>query len=259
MRIQPPLLLSLLLLLPLNASAKALTIAVAANMMPAMEELKETFRERTGVDLVLVSGSSGKFTAQIRTGGAPFDAFISADTEYPALLAAEGFAEGEPVLYAYGTLVLWTLRELDPARGLALVDEARKVAVADPKVAPYGRAAVAALKKAGIMEKAEPKLVYGESISQANQFILSKAADFGLTAKSTVLAPKTRGLGRWADVDPRLYEPIAQSFIVLKAGAGRNPRLCARFKAFMLGPEARAALERFGYKLPAPAASPAAR
>lgn len=244
------LLLSALLLAPLGASAKTLTLAVAASMMPVMEALRPEFRARTGVDLVLVSGSSGKFTAQIRTGGAPFDAFISADTEFPARLAADGFAEGEPVLYAYGTLVLWTLRELDPAKGLSLVTRARKVAVADPQVAPYGRAAVAALKAAGVWEQARPKLVYGESISQANQFVMSKSADFGLTAKSTVLSPRTRGVGRWADLDPKLYEPIAQSFVVLKTGAERDPRLCARFKAFMTGPEARAALQRLGYRLP---------
>ena len=243
-----------LILCPSGAAAESLIVAVAANMMPVMEVLKKDFRAQTGADLVLVSGSSGKFAAQIREG-APFDAFISADTEYPEQLAADGHADGAPVLYAYGNLVLWTLRDLDVAKGFALVDAASKIAVADPKVAPYGRAAVAALKAAGVYEVAGPKLVYGEAISQVNSFVTTKAADFGLTAKSVVLAPKTKGLGRWADVDPKLYEPIAQSFIILQKGAKNNPGLCRRFTAFMAGPEARAALTRLGYRLPA--ASPA--
>ena len=244
------LLILVLILAPVCAAAKSLTIAVAANMMPAMESLRD-FREQTGVELTLVSGSSGKFAAQIREG-APFDVFVSADTQYPDLLAAQGHADGAPVLYGHGSLVLWTLRDLDVAKGFSLVGAAAKIAVADPKVSPYGRAAVAALKSAGVYEKASPKLVYGEAVSQVNSFITTKAADFGLTAKSVVLAPGMRGVGRWAEVDPALYEPIAQSLVVLKKGARDNPALCRLFVAFMTGPKARATLPRLGYRLQAP-------
>lgn len=254
MRFQLPrrrLLALVLILAPARAAAKSLTLAVAASMMPAMEALEDDFRAQTGAGLTLVPGSSGKLAAQIREG-APFDVFISADSQYPDLLAAQGHGEGAPVLYAYGNLVIWTLRELDVSKGFALVDAAKKIAVADPKVAPYGRAAVAALKAAGAYEKAQSKLVYGEAVSQVNSFITSKAADFGLTAKSVVLAPAMRGVGRWADVDPSLYEPIGQGLIVLKKGARDEPALCRRFVAFMAGPKARATLTRLGYRLPSP-------
>lgn len=242
-------LLLLALLLAATAEAKSLLVAVAANMMPAMQEIKPGFKDATGADLTLVSGSSGKFAAQVRNG-APFDVFVSADTQYPDALDKGGFTAGRPVLYAYGTLVLWTAKDLDPALGLAAASGSGRIALADPKVAPYGRAAVAALKAAGVWADAEPKLVFGESIGQVNQFVMTKAVDFGLTSKSTVLAPLAKGRGRWAEVDRDLYAPVAQSLVVLKRCAERDPGLCRALLRHMASPRARETLARFGYELP---------
>lgn len=249
MRICVLLVVSMLALSPASARAKSLSVAVAANAMPAMEEIKGLFRGRSGIELSLVSGSSGKFSAQIREG-APFDLFLSADADYPQKLHADGFAD-EPRLYARGRLILWSTKEgVDLSKGVAGLSDrgVRKVAIADPKVAPYGRAAREAMEKAGVLAEVEPKLVYGESIGQTNSFIATGAADAGLTAKSTAFAPQTARLGRWVDVSTDLHAPIEQSLVVLKHGREKNPRAASRLAEFLLSAEARKVWARFGYE-----------
>lgn len=239
---------ALLALAASPARAEPLTVAVAANALPAMQELREGFRKGTGVDLALVSGSSGKFSAQIRAG-APFDLLLSADAEYPARLHEDGWADA-PVVYARGRLILWTVKPgLDLSKGLAGLARERlgTLAVADPKVAPYGRAALEALDRAGLLGALESKLVFGESIGQVNQFVASGAADVGLTAKSAAFAPRTRGLGRWSEVPAELHAPIEQAFAVLKHGRERNPKAAAKLAEFLVSPEARKVWDRFGY------------
>src|SRR5579885_1473855 len=137
-----------------------LAVAVAANMMPAMQAMKPGFEKQAGVGLVLTPGASGRFAAQLENG-APFDVFVSADMEFPEALARKGLTEGKPALYARGTLVLWSLSGVDVSKGLAVLkeDSVKAVALADPRTAPYGRAAVAALKNAGVYDAVEKKLV----------------------------------------------------------------------------------------------------
>lgn len=229
--------------------ALILSVAVAANMMPVMQALKPGFEKRTGIQLALTPGASGKFAAQIESG-APFDLFVSADQSFPEALAGKGLASGKPAVYAYGTLILWSLSGADVNGGVEGLKSpaVKKIAVADPKTAPYGRAAVEALKKAGVYEAVESKLVYGESISQVNQFITSKAADVGFAARSIVETDDWKGKGAWAPVDPKLYAPIGQSLLVLKAA--KNQAGAKKLRSYILGAKGRAVLKRFGYSLP---------
>lgn len=244
--------LAALLALPGPAAAREpLSVAVAASALPAMEALGEAFRARTGYDVSLVPGSSGRIAAQIRAG-APFDLFLSADVDAPARLHADGYAEA-PRLYARGRLVLWTTREDFPLeRGLAGLAEpgVKKIAVADPLAAPYGRAALEALERAGLRPAVESRLVYGESVGQAAQFIASGAADAGVTAKSVVLAPRAAGLGRWSEVPAKLHGPVDHAVVVLRGG--RDPAGAARLAEFLLSAEARPVWERFGFEAPPP-------
>lgn len=247
-----------LALLPcLAASLQAapnLTVSAAANVQFALEEVKAAFSEAHGAEVKSVYSSSGKLASQIRNG-APFDVFVSADMAFPDSLFKWGLAAEKAKPYALGLLVLWTLRtDLDPARGLPLLAEARikKVALPDPALAPYGKEALAALAMAGreLEAAVKTKLVYAQNIGQTGQFILTGAADIGFNAKSVVLAPDMRGKGKWADLDRDAYRPIAQGAVVLKHGMENNPDLARKFLAFLCSETSRTIFSRYGYLLP---------
>jgi molybdate transport system substrate-binding protein len=233
------------------AAAETLTVAVAANVQYAFDDIQEAFRKETGHTLKPVYNSSGKFAAQIMNG-APFDVFLSADMEYPEKLHKEGHAAAPPKVYAYGTLVLWTLKEIDLAnwRGALASPAVTKIAVANPRTAPYGRETMKALAHYKLDETLAAKFVFGESISQTNQYIHSRAADAGFTAKSVVVSPEMRGQGKWIDVPKESYQPIAQGIVILKHGQQNNPKLARQFHDFVLSTTSRAILERYGYQLP---------
>lgn len=233
------------------AAAEPLTVAVAANVKFVFDELKTAFKQSSGIDVNGVFASSGKINAQIKSG-APYDVFMSADMEFPAALFKEGLAVAAPAVYARGVLVLWTLRPLDLTQGMrALVNPAvNKVAMANPKLAPYGREAMRVLDFYKLRSAVEPKLVYGESIGQVNQYIDSQSVEIGFTAKSVVLAPQMTGRGKWIEVPRESYQPIEQGIVVLKHGAKINAVSADRFVAFMSSAEARGILEKFGYILP---------
>lgn len=223
-----------------------LTLAVAANMQYAMGEIAAAFTERTGIPCQVVVSSSGKLTAQIREG-APFDIFVSADLKYPRELEASGFASLPPEVYAYGQLVLWTLVDgLEPSLEALASDTVRHIALANPKTAPYGQAAQEALEQAGLLDAVREKLVYGESISQTNQFITSRAAEIGFTALAVVRSPEMRGKGSWVAVDPGLYQPIAQGILLVRH-PDRDPQQAREFYSFVFSPEAKEILKRYGY------------
>ncbi len=256
-------LLVVVLLLPFSPWAVArdegrpLTVAVAANVRYAFDEIAAEFREETGIEVQGVSASSGKIAAQVKAG-APFDVFLSADTETPDALFREGWAEDAPRIYAYGVLVLWTAREWElksafAARGLELLADAsvKRIAIPNPTLAPYGRAAMQALERARLRATVEPKLVYGESIAQAAQFVESGAADIGFNAKSIVLAPELAvRQPRWVEVPREGYDPIAQAAVILRHGAQSQPEVARRFIGFLHGATARAIFQKYGYRLP---------
>ena len=233
-------------------AAGEINIAVAANVSYAIEELKAVFAKSHPETKVLVTlGSSGKLTAQIKNG-APYGLFMAANMKYPEALYADKIAVTEPVVYAQGALAYLSAKSLDFSKGIALMGDAKigKIAIANPKTAPYGKAAVEAMKKGGVYGAAEPKFVFAESISQTVAYAVT-AADIGFIAKSSLYSPKMaqykEGVN-WAPVDSALYTPIKQGIVLLKNGEG-NAEYRA-FYDFMLGSEAKAILTRYGYIVP---------
>jgi molybdate transport system substrate-binding protein len=206
-----------------------------------------------GQSVQVTYGSSGNFFAQI-SQGAPFDVFFSADIEYPRALEAVGLAEpGATRPYAEGRIVTW-VRDESPmdveALGLAAVLDpaAERVAVANPEHAPYGRAAQEAMEASDLWDAVQPRLVLGENVSQAAQYVESGAADIGVLALSLAIAPPLCHEGRYALVPADLHPPILQGALVLADAA--HPDAARGFLDFVLGPEGRAALDRYGFLLP---------
>ncbi len=233
------------------AGAAELRVAVAANVQYAFDDLRAAFKKETGHDAVPAYGSSGKFTAQIMNG-APFDVFMSADMAYPERLYREGHATHAPKPYAYGALVLWTLKEFDLTDWQAVLaaPSVKRIAVANPKTAPYGRESINVLTHYQLKDKLQSKLVFGESIAQTNQYIHTQAADVGFTSKAAVLAPQASGQGKWIDLPRNAYQPIAQGAVVLRYGQQNNPQLARQFHAFLYSESARRIFGRYGYLLP---------
>jgi len=234
-----------------GAHAGTLTVAVAANVQYAFADLHAAFKKETGHDIKPVYNSSGKFFSQI-ANGAPFDVFLSADMEYPEKLYKEGHAVAAPKVYAYGALVLWSMKDIDLARWQATLSSpgVHKIAVANPKTAPYGRETMKALAYFKLDESLKSKLVFGESIAQTNQYIHSGVTEAGFTAKSVVVSPEMQAQGKWVELPRQSYQPIAQGIVVLKHGQQTNDRLAQQFHDFVLSDTARTILQRYGYVLP---------
>jgi molybdate transport system substrate-binding protein len=252
-----PLLLVLAALAALAPAARAegakVSVAAAANLSFALEALDAEFRrEHPEVTLTSMTGASGDIVAQVEHG-APYDVFLSADLHFPQVLVAAGKADPKTLTtFAVGQLVLWTTRDgLDLSDVAAVVHNpaVQKLAIANVTTAPFGRAAKQALEKLGLWADAQPKLVIGESISQATQFVSTGNADAGFVALSVVLAPKLKGKGHYVAIPAPLYGPLDQGAVVTAQGAG-NP-VAGQFVAFLRGPEARGILASFGYLIPA--------
>jgi molybdate transport system substrate-binding protein len=243
--------LSAMLLVSTAQAAESLTVAVAANVKYAFDDISAAFTKETGIAVTSVVSSSGKLTAQIKHG-APYDVFLSADMLYPATLHKDGFAVVAPKVYASGALVLWTNKTVDISKGLAVLSDATitRVAIANPKLAPYGRETIKALDYYQLKASVAPKLVYGESISQVNQYIDTKSVDIGFTAKSVVMSPELKTTGTWIDVPAESYEPIEQGMVILKYGAQNHGDAARKFYGFILSKKSRDILSQYGYKLP---------
>jgi len=203
-----------------------LTIAAASDLQPVLPRLIAAFEKETGHTVRATFGSSGNFFAQIRDG-APFDVFLSADNTYPQQLEAAGLAEPSTLMsYATGSIVLWARRGsgVDVRSGWNALtgDRVKRIAVANPEHAPYGRAAVAALRAAGIYDRVRTKLVLGENVAQAAQFVQSGNALVGIIPLSLAKSPPLAATGDYADVPPSLYPPIEQSAVVLRASRNKN-------------------------------------
>jgi len=239
---------------PLTQGAtKTLNVAVAANLKDAAAELKKTFQaDRPGVEVALTFGASGAFFAQIQNG-APFDVFLSADSEYPAkVVAAKLGAKADERVYAFGKLVAWlppgSTLDLDKKGLAALADPAvKRIAVANPAVAPFGRATEAAFKSAGVYEAVKDKLVLGTSVGQTAQFATTGAANVAFLPYSLTFGKELSG-GKIFFVPETLYPKVEQSGIVLSAA--KDPVLARAFLALITGEQGRAILSRYGYGLP---------
>lgn len=249
-RLYTPFLLCFLMLAAIPALSAPLTVAMAANLKYVFDDLAAEFKKETGIEVQSALGSSGKMATQIRNG-APFDVFMSADMEFAEGLYKDGYATTQAKPYVYGVLVLWTQKNVDLSNGVAGLASANvaKVAIANPKVAPFGRQAIKALEYYKVRAAVEPKLVYGESITQVSQYVDSKAADVGFTAKSIVVAPEIKGKGKWIEVPPESYQPIAQGVVILRHGFENNGEAARKFYDFVLSAKAREIFAKNGYAI----------
>ena len=249
---------AVLLLLATNATAQtgaaaaSLTIAAAADLQGVLPLVIGQFQRATGRTVSATYGSSGNFYTQIQHG-APFDLFLSADIDYPNRLITERLVEPESLFrYATGRIVLWWRKDraLDPTRGLeALRDQrVRRIAIANPDHAPYGRAAVAALRKAHLLEQVQAKLVRGENVAQAAQFVESGNADAGIIALSLALSPALQASGAYYEIPATEYPPIVQAAVVVSAS--RQQPAAREFLRFLRAPEVVSLMATFGFVRP---------
>lgn len=236
----------LLSILSCNSSpSETLTIATAANMQFAMKAITSEFTTTTGIPCHVVLSSSGKLTAQIKEG-APYHVFVSANMKYPNDLFKNGFTASKPTIYAHGKLVLWTKNSIHPSLSVLTSNDIKFIALANPKTAPYGEAALEVIKHYNLFDSIQHKLVYGESIAQTNQFIDTRAADIGFTAKSIVMALAEEKRGHWQPISDTAYSPIAQGVVLLNA----TPDMAIaskEFYNFLLSDKAKQILNTFGY------------
>lgn len=231
-----------------TAAAAEVQVAVAANFTAPMQAIAAAFEQDTGHKARLAFGSSGKFYAQIRNG-APFQVLLSADDEIPARLEREGMAvAGTRFTYAIGRLALWSAQagRVD-ARGDVLKQGGyAHLAIANPKLAPYGKAAIETLTRMGLLDGLRAKLVQGEDIAQTQQFVISGNAQLGFVALSQVMKDgRVRGGSAWI-VPGKMYAPIRQDAVVL--AAGKNNPAAAALMNYLKGDKARAIIKSYGYR-----------
>jgi molybdate transport system substrate-binding protein len=247
------LLLALLLHLGIPARAAVPTVAAAADLRFAMDELVAAYRKQTGREVKVTYGSSGIFHQQI-TAGAPFELFLSADEDYVFRLHRAGLTQGTGEVYALGRLVLFapsgSLLSVDPEmaglRQAVAQGQIRRFAIANPAHAPYGQRAREALQSAGLWQSLEPRLVLGENVSQALQFAATGGAEGGIVALSLVKAPGAARLGRWVLIPESRHSPLRQR-MVLTRKSGPDAQA---FYQWLKRPEARAVLARHGFAQP---------
>ncbi|MGD0907584.1 MAG: molybdate ABC transporter substrate-binding protein [Candidatus Acidiferrales bacterium] len=235
-----------------SKSCGTISVAAASDLVYAINEIAGNFEKATGCTVRVSAGSSGNFLSQIENG-APFDIFFSADIEYPKKLESEGLATaGSTYLYAVGKIVLWVRSDsrLDVSRGFEVLRDPsiQKLSIANPQHAPYGRAAEQALRGAGVYDAVKDRLVLGENISQAAQFVESGNAEVGVLALSLVLSPPLKDKGRLWNIPENLYSPIRQGAVVLSGS--KNPQGAQQFLAYIKSPAIASLLERYGFTLP---------
>jgi molybdate transport system substrate-binding protein len=232
--------------------AQEITVAAAADLQFALQDVAARFQKDTGKNVKLIFGSSGNFFTQI-LNGAPFDVFFSADIDYPRKLEVASLTEsGTLYPYATGKIVLWVPNQskLDLGRGLGVLldPNIQKIALANPEHAPYGRAAVAAIKHENIYDKISAKFVLGENISQAASFVVSGSADIGIVALSLALAPAMKQKGRYSEISPDAYPPLEQAAVILKSSDKKDT--ARQFIEFLKTPPILELLRSYGFSAP---------
>jgi molybdate transport system substrate-binding protein len=254
-----PMLLTIILVLasrsggapgPSRGADNELSIAAAADLSSVLQEISVQFEKSTHIEIKLSFGASGALTQQIENG-APFDLFFSADVDYPRRLIAENDADASSLYqYAVGKLVLWVPEDspLEPEhKGMrVLLDPAvKKIAIANPDHAPYGRAAIAALKHAGLYELVKDRLVLGENVSQAAQFVESGNAQAGLVALAHAVSPAMKGKGRYWEIPAGDYPQLAQGVVILSHSQHKNE--AERFLEYIKARDARDRFQKYGF------------
>jgi molybdate transport system substrate-binding protein len=237
---------------PSLTHSEELTIAAASDLNFAFKELVAKYERTKGVHVKLSLGSSGNFFSQI-INGAPFDLYFSADIRYPQKLEEGGHAiRGSLYKYAVGRIVLWaplgSKVAVDKGMDALLEPSLKKIAIANPKHAPYGRAAVAAMMHFKVYERIKDKLVFGENISQTAQFIESGACDTGIVALSLALAPSMKAAGTFWEIPSESHPPLEQGAVILNNS--KNKEAATKFLDFVKGVEGQEILRRYGFSLP---------
>jgi molybdate transport system substrate-binding protein len=236
-----------------KSPSKELVVAAAADLSSALKEVADNYEKKTGITLKLSFGASGSLTQQIQNG-APFDIFFSADMDYPRQLIASHDADAATLYqYAVGKLVLWVPADspLDvehKGMDILLDPSVKKIAIANPQHAPYGRAAVAALKYYHLYDQISDRLVIGENISQAAQFAESGNAQAGFVALAHAASPAMQGKGKYWEVPVESYPPLAQGVVVL--AHSQHKKEAADFLAYMKTKEVGDVLKKYGFTLP---------
>jgi len=244
-----------------SVQAQDIRVAAAADLKFALDEVAARFEKQAGKKIDVIYGSSGNFYAQIQNS-APFDVFLSADIDYPRKLEAAGLAEpGTLYEYAVGRIVIWmpadAWADLAKLGWKALLEPGvERIAIANPEHAPYGRAAVAALRNAGLYEQVRRRLVYGENIAQAAQFVASGSAQAGILALSLAVSPVMKEGKRW-EIPANMHPPIEQGVVILKSAKDREG--AQAFLAFLKSDAGRKILESHGFMLPSSGAASAPR
>jgi molybdate transport system substrate-binding protein len=241
---------------PDQADARqTVVVAAASDLKFALDEIAREFETiNPDIEVRISYGSSGNFCAQL-VQRAPFDIFFSADARYPARLIEAGLAEASSkFIYATGKIVVWTLKAsqiaLCPAGLEALKHPSiRRIALANPEHAPYGKAAIAALQKLGIYDTVKERLIYGENVAQAAQFVESGAADAGIIALSLALAPVLKEKGRFWEIPQDSYPRLDQGGVILPWA--KHPRASEKLRAFVLSPSGQTVLRSYGFVMPA--------
>jgi len=229
-----------------------INIAVAANVSYAIDTINKEFNKLySDTKVRVILGSSGKLTAQIKNG-APYQLFMSANMKYPDALFKDGSAITSPVVYALGSLAFLSVKKQDFEKGINLVlsDKISKIAIANPKSAPYGIATFEALKNAKLLDRVKSKFIYGESISQTVSYAVT-AADIGFIAKSSLYSKNMKQFKKdinWVEVDSKLYTPISQGIVILKDGSENSE--VKNYYDFILSSKAKKIFVDFGYAVP---------
>lgn len=234
-----------------SAFAEKINIAAASDLKFAMDEIVTQFKNNNPVDDVnVIYGSSGKMFTQIQQD-APYDLYFSADISYPEKLAVEGFAAGPTTPYAFGRIVLWSPKTQLDASKLTLEDLTRsditRIAIANPKHAPYGKRAEEALRAKNLWDKVETKLVYGENIAQTAQFVQTGNAQVGIIALSLALSAELLKQGNYWIIPETLHKPLKQGFIITKRA--ENNALAKRFSTYISSADARKIMVKYGFIL----------
>ncbi len=243
------------LAVPAQVGAEEITVAAAADLSFALKDLAARFTESTGTEVKLSFGASGNLFSQIQNG-APFDVFFSADADYPKKLADAGLVDSKSLrTYAIGHLVLWVPKSspFDPQAlkmDLLTKPEVRRIAIANPQHAPYGRAAMAALEHFGLKDKVASKLVMGENISQAAQFVQSGNAQAGLIALSLALSPTMKDSGRYWELPADAYPELKQVAAIISAS--KHKVTAQAFLDYVTSPKARGILQQYGFRTSQP-------
>jgi molybdate transport system substrate-binding protein len=236
----------LFLLFLVNISfAETIFIAASANTQYALKEIIKNFKKKNpNINIKTSISSSGNLTAQIQRG-AKYDIFLSADLKYPTILYKKGYAINKPKVYAEGILVLWSVKY--PIKDIKDIVKFNKIALPNPRTAPYGRAGKEALEYYKLYNKIKNKLIFGESVGQTSQYIYHGLVDVGFTAKSIVLSPKIKNKGYWIEIDRNSYKPIKQAVVILKNG--KNKPYVKKFFHYLFSKEAQNILMEYGYRI----------